>query len=112
MLGLKTEYIVYVSVFCFQILQMDGEGSGSLHHLAAVSEVEQSSNTAPSQHWPQYLVDQHAGEDAHEDPDDGESEHCAEAGVDCPVDDLAVGGGGEDISERGCKEKIFEGFNY
>ena len=99
MLGLKTEYIVNVSVFCSaRFCKWTEWEVGSLHHLAAVSEVEQSSKTAPSQHWPQYLVDQHAGEDAHEDPDHGESEHGAEAGVDCPVDDLAVGGGGEDIS--------------
>ena len=39
---------------------------------------------------PEYLVDQHAGEDADEDPDDGEAEHGSEAGVDRPVDHLAV----------------------
>ena len=45
------------------------------------------------------MVDQHAGEDADEDPDDGEAEHGPEAGVDGPVDHLTVGGGGEDISQ-------------
>jgi len=49
----------------------------------------------------QYLVDEHAGEDADEDPDDGEAEHGAEAGVDGSVDDLAVGGGSEDVAKGG-----------
>ena len=52
---------------------------------------------------PQYLVDEHAGEDADEDPDDGEAEHGAEAGVDGSVDDLAVGGGSEDVAKGGWK---------
>ena len=39
---------------------------------------------------PEYLVDQHAGEDADEDADDGEAKHRPEAGVDRPVDHLAV----------------------
>ena len=52
---------------------------------------------------PEYLVDQHAGEDAHEDPDDGEAEHGPEAGVDRPVDHLAVGGGCEDVAQCGWK---------
>ena len=50
---------------------------------------------------PQYLVDEHAGEDADEDTDDGEAEHGAEAGVDGSVDDLAVGGGSEDVAKGG-----------
>ena len=54
---------------------------------------------------PEYLVDQHAGEDADEDADDGEPEHSAEAGVDGPVDDLAVGGCSEHITQGGCNVK-------
>ena len=50
---------------------------------------------------PEYLVDQHAGEDADEDPDDGETEHGPEAGVDGAVDHLAVGGGSEDVAKCG-----------
>ena len=50
---------------------------------------------------PEYLVDQHAGEDADEDPDHGEAEHGPEAGVDGAVDHLAVGGGSEDIAKCG-----------
>ena len=50
---------------------------------------------------PEYLVDQHAGEDADEDPDHGEAEHGPEAGVDGPVDHLAVGGGSEDVAKCG-----------
>ena len=52
---------------------------------------------------PEDLVDEHAGEDADEDPDDGEAEHGAEAGVDGSVDDLAVGGGSEDVAKGGWK---------
>ena len=48
---------------------------------------------------PQYLVDQHAGEDTDEDPNHGETEHGAEAGVDGPVDHLTVGGGREHVAE-------------
>ena len=40
---------------------------------------------------PEYLIDEHAGEDADEDPDDGEAKHGPEAGVDCAVDYLAAG---------------------
>ena len=50
---------------------------------------------------PEYLVDQHAGEDADEDPDDGETEHGPEAGVDGAMDHLTVGGGSEDVSQCG-----------
>ena len=50
---------------------------------------------------PQYLVDEHAGEDADKDPDDGESEHGAETRVDGAVDHLAVGGGGEHVAQGG-----------
>ena len=50
---------------------------------------------------PEYLVDQHAGEDADEDPDHGEAEHGPEAGVDGAVDHLAVGGGSEDVAKCG-----------
>ena len=49
------------------------------------------------------MVDQHAGEDADEDPDDGEAEHGPEAGVDGAVDHLAVGGCGKDVAECGWK---------
>ena len=50
---------------------------------------------------PEYLVDQHAGEDADEDPNDGEAEHGPETGVDGPVDHLAVGGGSEHVAKCG-----------
>ena len=58
-----------------------------------------------SNNLPQYLVDEHAGEDADEDADDGEPEHSPEAGVDGPVDDLAVGGCSEHITQGGCNVK-------
>ena len=48
---------------------------------------------------PQYLVDQHAGEDADEDPDDGEAEHGPEAGVDSAVDYLAAGRSSEHVPQ-------------
>ena len=53
---------------------------------------------------PEYLVDQHAGEDADEDPNDGEAEHGPETGVDGPVDHLAVGGGSEHVAKSGWKK--------
>ena len=49
---------------------------------------------------PEDLVDEHAGEDAHEDPDHGEAEHGAEAGVDGAVDHLAARRRSENVSQR------------
>ena len=54
-----------------------------------------------SLHSPQYLVDEHTGEDADQDPDHGEPEHGSEARVDRTVDNLAVGGGSEHVAECG-----------
>ena len=48
---------------------------------------------------PEDLVDEHAGEDAHKDPDDGEAEHGAEAGVDGAVDHLAARGRSEHVPQ-------------
>ena len=48
---------------------------------------------------PEYLVDEHAGEDADEDPDDGEAEHGPEAGVDSAVDYLAAGRSSEHVPQ-------------
>ena len=50
---------------------------------------------------PEYLVDQHAGEDADENPNDGETEHGPETGVDRAVDHLAVRGSREHVPQRG-----------
>jgi len=46
-------------------------------------------------HKSQKLVDEHAGEDADEDPDDRKSEESSKARIEDAVDHVAVGGSGK-----------------